>query len=67
MMPLLRILKISDSAVLGDKSAIFRGRWFRWEIDPPLMIYKKNLSRDTKVPFVREPVGARCKRVLLGL
>src|SRR2546430_14500924 len=29
----------------GDKSAIFRGRWFRWEIDPPLMIYKKTLPR----------------------
>ncbi|OLE67986.1 hypothetical protein AUF78_18230 [archaeon 13_1_20CM_2_51_12] len=54
MMLLLRVLKISDSAVLGDKSRIFRGRWFRQEIDRSLMVYKKNISRDTKVLFERE-------------
>ncbi len=45
MMLLLCTSKISDSAVLGDKSRIFRVGWLRWEIDPPLMIYKKTFPR----------------------
>jgi len=41
MIPLLRILKIPDSAVLGDKSGISGGEPFRREIDHLTMIYKE--------------------------
>jgi len=67
MIPLLLMLKIPDSAVLGDESRISGGERFRHEIDLSHHDLQRNFSRDTKVSFVMEEAVVGCRRVLQGL
>src|SRR6266436_9466482 len=55
-MPSLRQLKISDSAVLHDKSMISPGNGSDRKYEPLSMVYKKNLSRDTEQFFLTNPL-----------
>jgi len=66
MMPILSILKIPDPAVPGDKSRIFRGRWFRQEIDHPPMIYKKIFPTTQKLAVGRELTKSNLLRLFFG-
>ena len=72
MIPLLRILKIPDSAVLGDKSGISGGEPFRREIDLSHHDLQRNFSSDTRVAFVKERGGCKlpagsARVVIIGL